>query len=311
MTIVLPPSVSRQELLELAEKLRRIPDDARVYRRSVDWAWNRLRIRPELLLFLAEHGVPTQVSAGTARFDWHDVLNCAMQLGQGPVARAARRFWPVALRRADQGRPARYEVQYQTRCPAPEHEGPCEYVMALPGGKFHRQTTQPGGSAPGVAVVVEPRTTWPALPPAARAALDVAGELDFMLLPEKIRRDVDFLLRSRLGDCCGVALLLARELQARSVPARTSYGFIVTPPFAVEHYWAEALVDDVWVPVDPVLIRTMVRWGVLDPAEWHPYRSIGAILVRVAAEGVPTMVHNGVAVPFTLPTRLLTDGSAA
>jgi hypothetical protein len=302
------PAVPEAELLELTEKLCRIPEWAKDFQRSAEWAWLRLRIRVEWLEFMAAHGLPTREVRGKARFDWHDILNVAMQLGQGPVARAARRFWPVALRRAEGLRP-HYQVEYQTRCPEPGHPGDCRYVLALPDGEFVTQTIAPGDDRPGTLIEVSPQVDYPEVPVALRTALDVSRDLEFMLLPEKIRRDTGFLLASRLADCAGVAVLLSEELTARNIPARTSYGFIVTPPFAVEHYWAEVAVDGVWVPVDPVLIRTMVRWGVLDGAVWHPYRSIGPILARVGPEGVPTVTHNGVATPFTMPTRLLPDGA--
>jgi hypothetical protein len=301
-----PPGVTAADLIALVEKLRRIPDSSRQFRRPAEWAWRRLRIRPELLAYLTERGLPN-LNPGAYEgpdYDQLDLVNCSLLLGQGTVARAVRRFWPIALGRAAEGTRARYEMQFQVRCPAPGHESPCHFEAALPDGERLARSVEPG-APPGLAVHLSPEIEWPELPPGMRTVTHAMQDLEFAVLHESIRWDLDFIRASSLADCAGGARFLAAEADRLGLPHRLSFGYIVAPPFAVEHYWTDLRVGDVWVPIDPVLIRNMVGWGVLDGGDWPLHRSIGPLVVRIAESYVPVVTHDGAPIPFTLPVRLL------
>jgi hypothetical protein len=294
------------DLTHLVAKLRRVPDSARNFRCGADWAFRRLRLRGELLDYLVTAGLPHRVVDGERRFDRYDLYNCGLQLGCATVSSSTRRFWPMALRAAAEGRRARYEMQFRMRCPAP-HGSDCHYAVALPGGEVFEQTVPAGGPAPGVTIEVSPPVDWPDLPAAARAVLDVVRDLEFLVLREELKRDLDFIRQTRLADCVGTTEILARAAEERGLPVRRSFGYIVVPPFAGKHSWVDLRAEDTWVPVDPLLIETMMRWGALDRSDWDQYRSIGPILARFGSAEVPVARHNGVPVQCTLPTRLLPD----
>ncbi|GAA0572138.1 hypothetical protein GCM10010172_65840 [Paractinoplanes ferrugineus] len=302
-----PPGTTWDELAHLVEKLRRIPDRVRILDRTPHWAWTRLRLRPELLSCLTELGLPRRTAEDGLLYDRYDLANSAMQLGQGPLARSARRFWPIAMDRVDAGTSTRYEMKYQMRCPDPGHGPVCHYLLTLPGGEVVARDVPAGETMPDVTVEIVPEIDWPELPDRMRAPLAAVGELDFMLLREEIRRDLSFVRDSGLADCAGTAILVVEEARKLGLRARASFGCVVAPPFGVEHYWAELLVGDRWLPVDPVLIRQMVVWGVLDGDRWPPHRSIGPLVARIGDLGVPLVRHEGEEIPSTLPVRLLTE----
>ncbi|MDW5324876.1 transglutaminase domain-containing protein [Plantactinospora sp. KLBMP9567] len=307
MTVRSPDGPATADVSALVAKLRRIPDSARRFVETPASARARFLLRPAVLDLLTDAGLPVRRIDGTPHYDRHDLTNCSLHLSVGAAARTARRFWPAALRRVADAGQARYEVQYQIRCPAPGHAATCSFVLVLPGGRVLERTVA-DGSGLRIAVQVSVEGRWPDLPAAVRRLLDDAvAEVEFMMLPTEVRYDTGFVRASGLGDCAGVTRLLVRRGRAAGLAARPAFGLIVAPPFAAEHFWAEFLVDGRWVPVDPVLIRTMLGWGVLDPAEWHPHRSIGAILSRIADDGVVLAAHDGWAVPFTLPTQLLPE----
>ncbi|WP_431936225.1 hypothetical protein [Micromonospora sp. RP3T] len=300
--------VDRPHLAVLIAKLRLIPDDVRQFRHDADWAWRKFRLGPAALADLVEQGLPVRGTDAARRFDSYDLFNCAMQLGLGPSTRAARRYWPAALRRADEGRRSRYELRFQARCPSPGHAAGCRYVFALPGGREHVESVRGPDAAQGAVVEVTPRIDWPQLPGSARALLAQATrDVEFVVLREELKRDISFIRTAGLADCAGLTELVVQEATAREIPVRKSFGLIVVPPFAVKHFWAELRTEDVWVPVDPVLVQAMTRWRVLDPADWDPYRSIGPIVTRIAAEEVPLARHDDVSVPYTIPSRILPE----
>jgi hypothetical protein len=273
----------------VVERLTRIPDSARAFTMSATDAIRRFRIGTSLLDQMISLGLPVRDKGGERHFDQFDLINSSMYLGVSPTSRTTRRFWPPALNPPAGVTATSYEVSYQPVCPVPGHDGPCGYELAVPGGGRVRQAAPETGPVHEARVALPAR--WPDLPPQARAALAVTDGLVFSWLPPALATDLDFIAASGLADCAGVCRLLAAEGQRSGLATRKSYGLAVAPPFSVPHYWAEFLVGEVWVPVDPVLIVAMTGWGVLDRAQWPPHRSPGAILARVSEERVPLAAH--------------------
>jgi Transglutaminase-like superfamily len=300
----LPRGVSAQQVVALAERIGRIPDSVRAFGYRTEWAWTRLRLSAELLDFMSAHGLPRRVEDGVPMYDNLDLINVAIHLGLGPVARAAHRFWPLALRLGAARGGIRYEARYHTECPDPGHEGPCRYAFAAPGNAVV-ECVLDGGAPPQMSVEASTNGRLPALPPEARAVLRAVDDLQFLILPKAFSSDIEFVTRNGFGDCEAVCRILCDEAGARGIPVRPSYGLLVSPPFATGHYWAEFGVGDAWVPVDPVLTREMIRWGVLDAAEWPPHRSIGPIVVRLGDLDTTLATHNGTGAPVTASVRAL------
>jgi hypothetical protein len=300
----LPRGVSTERVLALAERISRIPDRVRAFDYGSEWAWARLRLSTDLLDFMAAHGLPRRVVDGVPAYDNLDLINIAIHLGLGPVARAARRFWPLALRLSAARGGILYEARYHTECPEPGHDGPCRYAFAAPGNAVV-ECALDGGGPPQMSVRASTDGRLPPLPPEAREVLRAVEDIQFLIMPKAFSSDIDFVTRNGFGDCEAVCRILSDEARARGIPVRTSYGLLVSPPFATGHYWAEFGVGDAWVPVDPVLTREMIQWGVLDPAEWPPHRSIGPILVRLGDLDTTLATHNGTGVPVTASVRAL------
>lgn len=299
----LPAGITADHVGALIERLRRIPDETRDFIMTPDEAWQYLRVSAALQEHLIDNGLPVRGAGDSTRFDVTDMRNVAMRMGGS--ARSARRFWAAGMNRGGADGPAHYEFQYSVSCPQPGHGGTCKYVFLLP-GKGHVEKEVPAGTdapAPVAQVSIEP--DWPALPDEARDLLDLLQGVDFMRLPASLREDTDFIRRAHLGDCLGTTRILVEEGQKRGLPVRSRYGIMVVLPYSNRHNWAEFNVDGRWVPVDPVLLRWMVEWGVVDGAEWDAYRSPGAILTGISATKRPLVTHNGDEIRSTLVTERL------
>jgi hypothetical protein len=148
-------------------------------------------------------------------------------------------------------------------------------------------------------------TRWPEVPPEVRELIDEYSHLDFMRMPPTIQQDVGFVTASGISDCAGFALLLRREGRARGIAIRLGFGLIISTPFSSVHCWNEVRVDDVWVPIDALIVGSMLRRGNLDPSRWTRYSSPGAILGRLADEITPTALHAGELAHMTFPTRVV------
>jgi hypothetical protein len=274
---------------------------------SIEWqeAHRKYRIPDSVLVALVDGGLPVRRVGDRISFDRHDLLNTSIHLGIGPLARAARRTWPGALA-TQPGESVTYRLGYQAGCPGPEHDEPCEFRLTLPGPTSRTVTAtadtglrweiETPAAVAGQAVV----------PDALGARIGDLAELEFMRLPPTLQRNLGFIRHSGLADCIGASMIIVERAQAVGATARQAFGVIAAPPYANLHYWAELRVDDAWVPVDPVLVGAMTRWGALDASEWTPYRSIGSMLVRFADHPVRLAEHNGCEVPVALPSRRVT-----
>jgi hypothetical protein len=285
---------------DLVGRLRRVPDEAREFELSAETAVDMHRLPVELIEMSVACGLPYRGDGADRRFDRCDLATISMHLGVGSAAHAMRIFLPRTLATTDR-RPGRYRLGYLPDCPEPGHAGGCGYTLRVPGGV--RECRVPAsGREPLLELtvsLVEPRVELPG--PVRELLAELAG-YEFALLPDRVRRDPDLIARTGLADCTGLSGLLASELRRRGLACRRSYGLLLSPPFVSRHYWAELRLGERWVPLDPVLLGTMARWGVLDPGAWPPTRSLGAVLWRVADDVVPLSVHGRV--PTRAPFRI-------
>lgn len=301
---MVPKGLDDASVVGLLAKLTLIPDSARGFSLPVSEVERRFRLTPEVLDYLVARGLPTRHRDGGPHFDYLDIRNTALQLGFGPAAQAARRFWSAGLN-APAGRPTRYEIYYQGACPDRGHAPICHYRIAAPGGRPARVSLPAGHTGALLTVEVSLDNDWQPFPAEWREVLHLMDDLDFMYLPRALRLDLDFVRQTGLCDCVGGAEIIVREGRRRGLPVRRSHGLIMTPPYSTRHDWAEFLVDGRWMPVDPLLVRSMTRWGMLDPAAWPIHRSPGAILVRLTPHRQPLVTHDGTDVPVIMLTRRL------
>ncbi|MFI7110356.1 transglutaminase domain-containing protein [Nonomuraea sp. NPDC050227] len=288
----------------LLPKLKLIPNKARSFTMSMDDAIRGYRFTHELLERLLAYGLPAHGGPDGPRMNDMDLRNVALRLGFGPVALAARRFWAASLSQSG-GQARTYEIFYYAACPTPGHGPACRYRFVLPGGGHAECEVPAAGGGGSYKTTLSLDTGWPLLPSESRYILEVTEGLEFMYLPEALKTDLGFIRRTGLSDCRGTTELLVREGRRHGVPVRPSFGFIVAPPYSSRHNWAEFLVGDRWVPIDPVLIRLMVDMGLLDAREWPVFRSPGTMLVRVGDEPTWVVAHESEPVPAEVRTRRL------
>ncbi|MBB5076458.1 hypothetical protein [Nonomuraea endophytica] len=259
--------------------LRLIPDDAR---------------NPEVPWSSAErdYGLPSDVLramlaaglGGPDGFDHFDLLNVSLDLGVRSLWTFGPPSWAKGLR---SGTAARAEIEYVPECAhEPGEDQDCDFHVLLPTG----WTPCPEGSA--VAHFDLP-AAWPKPEPRAAELLEEFGRVRFVRLPMTVGLDLDFVERTGIADCTGGSLFLVREGRRRGLPIRLAQGVIISPPFSVLHYWAEIENEGVWVPHDPLIVGAMLRWGLLDPAEWDVLSSTGAVLARISGEMGPVGLDAG------------------
>jgi hypothetical protein len=293
-------------LPELMRLVHLVPMHLRRFTVTAAAARARHHVGQDLAGLLVAEGLP-YIGQGSARlYDDYDLGNLALHLGLPTVRRMSLRSWASNLRRNSERAGNELRVEVVPQCPVTPHGGPCTYQLLQRGGRREPIRAMAGG-VPIAHYDACLAGHWPALPAAARELADEAAGLKFFILPEAIRWDLGFVARTGLADCGSVAEWLVRESARRGLRARFSFGLLVAKPYSVPHCWTEFLVDDIWVPYDPLLLNAMRQWAGLDQVSWHRYRSMGAVLYRLCGSFTKIASHGGIWAPLSLPTDYRTE----
>lgn len=290
------------ELAEILARVRLVPDRYREFRRDRAEAARLHRVDAALLGTLHELGLPHARDAhGEPRYDELDLANISLALRLPSARLLAMRGWRNALESAAAGVPTVYHVDIQPRCPCPPHDGACDFELApelpaaVPPGEGH-----PVGAG---FIVTRPVLGGTAeLSGAARAVTEAVAPLRFHFIPLELSTDLGFVRDTGLADCILANRVLVRAAREAGVPARLSYGIFLSAPYSINHCWAEFPVDGRWVAFDPHLLTTLGRLGLLDPARWPPYRSIGDAAWRIHGDDAALIRHGDRRAVLSLPT---------
>lgn len=245
----------------------------------------------ELLAQMMSLGLPSAIIDGVAHFERTDLVNMSLQLRTGTRYRTIGRFWPRALSALEGKQRAGYKVSYIASCPLQNHTG-CRFRVLTPRGSWLERDGRLAHSGPVYSSDVWLSCQWPELPAIAREIADIAEKFELTWLPPAIRTDTDFMQNTGLANCLGMSRILAAEGRKRGVQARSVFGLLTSPPYGSVHFWAEIKIENMWIPIDPIMIRTMINWKVLDSGAWTPYRSLGGILCRLGAKPRPVVTHD-------------------
>jgi hypothetical protein len=300
-------TVDLDRLPRLLRQVHEIPTHMRRFTVPQRVARKQHGITPELADLLVAEGLP-HVGRGEHRlFDDYDIGNLALHLGLVSVRRMTMRSWANSLRANSERPRTRVRVGVLPRCPVPPHDGECRYQLLREDGRLEPVTSRPDNREPVAHYDIWLANEWPELPAAVRELADEIADLDFFMLPEAIRWDREFMVRTRLADCGTVADWLVHEGQRRGLPVRFAFGLLVVKPYPTPHCWAEFEVDGEWVPYDPLLLKAMRSWAGLDPVRWHEYSSIGPILHRLCGHFTKVAAHDGVWSSLSLSTEQVTS----
>lgn len=297
---------SDAELLEVVQRLRRVPDRHREFAQDAQRAAREHQIDAALLERLTALGLPSAGSASGRFYDRLDLTNAALAL-RLPSARAlAMRSWAGSLNSSDAE--VAFEIEIEARCPSPGHAGPCSFERSETLHAMQGYTPGPG-THDGV---LRRRIERPArqCQPELRELASLARPLQYHLLPLALRTDLGFLAETGLADCGLAALYLTREALARGMTARSAFGFFLARPYSMEHTWTEVRSGGAWVAIDPHLVNLLTDWAFLDASRWPLHRSIDGCVLRIADADPDLITHYGAPTLLTLTTRHISEGTA-
>jgi transglutaminase-like putative cysteine protease len=293
--------VPEEHAQSLIDRLAVIPAAAREFDAGEREATLEFGLSPAVLSQLRAAGLSS--SDGIHTFAWGDLHYLGLRLGSADAYVSALRIWRRSLERFA----ASPDTKVKVRC-LPQLPSSQEIQLGFirrPDGSEEEVTLQT--NVPIADFEITLRETSSRAPAELIDVLDAVGELDFCFVPKSVRGDTAEARRTGLADCVTAAKLVTEGCERAGFPARVARGLMITLPFSAEHSWAEVLIDECWVPFDPLIIQTMIRFGGLPASHWPRSRPLPTSLSRffLSDEAAPLVHRDGEQIATTFLTQIL------
>jgi hypothetical protein len=261
----------------LIARLRKIPVSSRSFTLDTEIAERDFGLSRDALEAMAGAGLPYGGTSDDPLFAFVDLHYLGLRLGTAQTYLGVIKLWRRTLERLSRAPRTAVTVRYVPQLPNVDRAIIGEARM--PGGRIHTLALQHNRTAAQLDVQV--RATWPHLPTGIRNVLNDVGEIELCLLPTRHQGDCNAARAWGLSDCGTAACLIVDECRRAGYQARVVHGLMISLPFSFEHSWAEVGAGGEWVPVDPLVIVAMQRFGGLGGGRWRRDRPFGAMLLRV------------------------------
>lgn len=262
------------ELIESAgckiiNQLKKIPSHYKKFTLNEETAEKTYGIKKEHLNQFIEQGLEFQEFHNERFFDRYDLSNLSLYFKLPSIQRMAMRTWGSTLKQSTQFNHIQIMISYllansllneQTTMPikilTPDqgritkyfHEQPCVYTFST--NKFIQQFL---------------------LKNEAAKLIDQVKDIDFYMIPEELRWNIDFIKNNNMAECGGISKYLYQLAIQNHIPARQLYGILLAKPYSTTHYWTEFLIDEKWIAADPLLIKLLIEQFKLDSTLWNIY----------------------------------------
>jgi hypothetical protein len=289
-------------LQEIVDSVRLVPEQYRVYDQSTATAQRIYGLAAPVLSDLLDLGFPHRVEGGERYFDELDLANASLTLRLPSPRYLAMRRWPQIFRAIVDDDPIRYEVEVVAECGADSDDHECDFVLAQevralgveldPSGRRFTLRREVGGTGPAAQA-----------PPELVRLFGEVSRFRFHVLPVAMFGDLSFAEETGLANCELASRHLVQRAAEEGWEARRSSGLLLSSPYSLEHFWPEIRLAGTWTAFDPYMIKSLERWGVLEPSEVSPAQVLNSGVVRIAENWVDLVEDAGRPARLSLLTR--------
>jgi len=294
-------SLRNERVDELLATLRAVPAEAREYTFTDAAAATLFGLDGEALERLVAEGLPCATVDGERRYDSADLHYVGLRLGVAKVFLWTIRAWASALVRFAAQPTTTVGFSYLTQLS--DASAAVDGTVRVPGGE--RVAARFEHNAVAAQFEAQLRADWPALGEDVTELLRDVAAYEFYGLPTWLRAQPDRVRELRMGECEATTRVLLEDCRAVGIEARAAHGLLVALPYSLPHAWTEVRVEDVWVPVDPLIVAVLWRFAGLDREAWPLTRSTGAMLVRLGDAFEPLAATVGTPVHTTVLTSVV------
>lgn len=309
----------------LLKRINKIPNECRQFKVSSWDIQRRYGINSAIQQELRKSGLPYIADGKDFFYDGYDLDNFNLYLKLPSLQRMAMRSWSSTLRRLEtEPEEISVQISFVPDSPTGNQKEENKFKLLIPNeGRIWIS------GFPGTELIIihkTLRTTWPEFSVEMKNILKEVMEFDFFMLPENIRWDLDFIKRTKMCECGGASKFIFLEARNKGLEVRHQFGLLVAKPFSTAHFWVEFLVDDTWVPADPLLLKVLSMSTGLNTLLWTFSRSPGGAFIPLTTVigyrksfGRPILkfleektnlinpaaTQNGLEVPISFPTNFV------
>jgi Transglutaminase-like superfamily len=286
------------------ERLRRyaaaVPRHLRVFDVGEDAARAYFGLDAATLEELSGAGLPCVEDESGRRFAFADLHYLALRSGRPSAYRRGITAWANTF--AALGEAPASDVRVEVRPQADADDA----VVVLPARSLAVSVEK---DVPAAVLEVVQRAPSVAPPPDLCDVAVEIGSYDFYVVPLDAPDRAELSRTIHAGDCGSVLAILREGLEAIGYECRTRFGLLLSVPYSTQHVWVEALVDDQWLALDPLMLGVMKQFGGLDEALWPPYRPLNATFVDISefpagARTASVVSSNGEGIASTFFTKI-------
>jgi hypothetical protein len=291
------------ELGPILSRLQSIPRDPSDYTLGASEAGVRFGIVEPTLAAMRQASLWNGVEGDGAAYALHDLHYLGLRLGSARTYVWAMGLWRRSLARILQAERTEIEVTYLPQLP--DARQPVRGDVLLDSDCLCDVSLRHGEPCGEMSATLYSR--WPRLPRDIRQVLGEIASWDYCMMPPRLFGDTKLARRLAMTDCWTAACCAIEGLRAAGWDARLAQGLIIGLPFGTPHAWAEVAIEETWTPIDPLMISAMQKYGGLDRVAWPFHRSLGPLLVRIAAADrlTPLVGKGGEWIPTLYLVRLV------
>jgi Transglutaminase-like superfamily len=292
-------AVSGRDLHSLVQLVRRVPDRFREFWVSDSMAERQFGLSRADLSAARRAGLSSATDGAEHHYDYADLHFLGLNLRRSRPHLLVLRLWSRMLETGARLGVVPVSIQYVL----PNRPPGLPVVVTLPGGIRQAATVASSGNVVSVDIEMSSRVVLTE-EPILRELFDEIVGLDFYYLPPALQGDVEWTTRNGLSDCITAARLLVDRCMALGIEARRSRGLLVSTPYSSIHDWAEILIDEIWTPFDPLIVKQLETFGNLSAESWPVTRSLDGLLLRLGTDAGPFQSPSDAAETASFPTTL-------
>jgi hypothetical protein len=266
-----------EKIIQVVNRLRRIPDKHRDFLVDTARAFSEYRFQSDRLEALMEIGLPHRRKGQQHYFNHLDLITLGFYLRIPSRTNLLFRSWGGALKKLKGNREMVADLSIIPLLNNEDAQAEHEFNILKP--EIGRLTL----SGKSNLILYRADLNRPHLqfefPAELTGIIEKVLELDFFMLPEGVRWDLDFVLETGMADCGGASKYCCELLKSEGYEARHCFGVVLAEPFASGRYFTEVRLDDQWIAIDPHFIKLLQNLGSLKNDDWPMRQSPGAVLL--------------------------------
>jgi hypothetical protein len=284
------------DISEVIDRLLQIPVECRNFNIDESKACSEYRFTPDILDFLKNKGISHRLEDGAYAFCHLDLITMGYYMRIPTRLNLVFRTWGGSLKKYKHHKSIDASFDIIPIDGSIDDDQTYEFEILTP--QINRLKVTGQNNQALMHFDIQRNNTRVEFSSELRDVIDKVLQFDFFMLPEDVRWDLDFILKTKMADCGGSSKYCHALLKEKGFEARHCFGIVLAEPFGSGRYFTEVRLNDRWVAIDPHLIKLLRGLSSLKNDDWSCNRSPGEVMLPLGEvigyrsnNGTPILRH--------------------